>query len=150
MTLASLDVPQTMRRAPVEHASTTGRTSEETSLSLVWDENLGSGTLIDKTAVRPSRQSSPVSATFLAGEAAGVTIAGDLARQGAAEAGKMVPASRCGMPLVKHSTASIAVVPPHRAFDDGAVALGFDHDRTGHQRRLVAIEISHERLDAAS
>jgi hypothetical protein len=30
--------------------STTGRTSEETSLSLVWEENFGSGTLTDKTA----------------------------------------------------------------------------------------------------
>ena len=44
--------------------STTGRTSEETSLSLVCEENFGSGTLQERTAVRPSRQSSPVSATF--------------------------------------------------------------------------------------
>ena len=44
--------------------STTGRTSEDTSLSLVCEENFGSGTLTDSTAVRPSRQSSPVSATF--------------------------------------------------------------------------------------
>ena len=44
--------------------STTGRTSEETSLSLVWEENFGSGTLTDSTAVSPSRQSSPVSETF--------------------------------------------------------------------------------------
>ena len=44
--------------------STTGRTSEETSLSLVWEENFGSGTLTDSTAVSPSRASSPVSATF--------------------------------------------------------------------------------------
>ena len=44
--------------------STTGRTSEETSLSLVWLENLGSGTLTESTQVSPSRASSPVSATF--------------------------------------------------------------------------------------
>ena len=44
--------------------STTGRTSEETSLSLVCEENFGSGTLQERTAVSPSRQSSPVSATF--------------------------------------------------------------------------------------
>ena len=31
--------------------STTGRTSEETSLSLVWDENFGSGTLTESTQV---------------------------------------------------------------------------------------------------
>ena len=44
--------------------STTGRTSDDTSLSLVCEENFGSGTLQDSTAVNPSRQSSPVSATF--------------------------------------------------------------------------------------
>ena len=44
--------------------STTGRTSDDTSLSLVCDENLGSGTLTESTQVRPSRMSSPVSATF--------------------------------------------------------------------------------------
>ena len=43
--------------------STTGRTSEETSRSLVCDENFGSGTLTDTIAVSPSRQSSPVSVT---------------------------------------------------------------------------------------
>ena len=42
----------------------TGRTSEETSLSFVCEENFGSGTLTETTAVRPSRQSSPVSSTF--------------------------------------------------------------------------------------
>ena len=44
--------------------STTGRTSEETSLSLVWLENFGSGTLTESTHESPSRASSPVSATF--------------------------------------------------------------------------------------
>ncbi len=44
--------------------STAGRTSEETSLSLVCDENFGSGTCTEITAVRPSRQSSPVSVIF--------------------------------------------------------------------------------------
>ena len=39
--------------------STAVFTSEETSLSLVWEENLGSGTLTEMTAVRPSRASSP-------------------------------------------------------------------------------------------
>ncbi len=38
--------------------SMTGRTSDETSLSLVCDENLGSGILIDRMQVRPSRMSS--------------------------------------------------------------------------------------------
>jgi hypothetical protein len=44
--------------------STTGRTSDETSLSLVCDENLGSGTFTESTQVKASRASSPVSATF--------------------------------------------------------------------------------------
>ena len=41
-----------------------GSTSEETSLSLVWDENFGSGTFTESTQVRPSRMSSPVVSTF--------------------------------------------------------------------------------------
>ena len=44
--------------------STTGRTSDETSLSFVWLENFGSGTFTDSTQVSPSRASSPVSDTF--------------------------------------------------------------------------------------
>ncbi len=35
-------------------------TSEDTSLSLVCEENFGSGSFTDSTAVRPSRESSPV------------------------------------------------------------------------------------------
>ena len=44
--------------------STTGRTSELTSFSLVWDENFGSGTLTERMQVSPSRASSPVIETF--------------------------------------------------------------------------------------
>ncbi len=44
--------------------STSGFTSEDTSLSLVCEENFGSGTLTDNTAVSPSRASSPVVDTF--------------------------------------------------------------------------------------
>jgi len=44
--------------------STTGRTSDDTSLSLVCEENFGSGTLQESTAVKPSRQSSPVRLIF--------------------------------------------------------------------------------------
>ncbi len=39
--------------------STAVFTSEETNLSFVCDENLGSGTLTEITAVNPSRASSP-------------------------------------------------------------------------------------------
>ena len=40
------------------------RTSDDTSLSLVCDENLGSGSFTDTIAVSPSRISSPVRDTF--------------------------------------------------------------------------------------
>ena len=43
--------------------STAPLTSEDTSFSLVWEENFGSGTFTDSTAVSPSRASSPVSGT---------------------------------------------------------------------------------------
>ena len=39
--------------------STINLTSEETSLSLVCEENLGSGIFSDKTPVKPSLVSSP-------------------------------------------------------------------------------------------
>ena len=44
--------------------STTPLTSEDTSLSLVCEENFGSGNLTDRMAVRPSRASSPVVVIF--------------------------------------------------------------------------------------
>ena len=43
----------------------------------------------------------------------------------------------------------VAVVPPQRAVDDGAVALGAHHDRVFNECRLVAVEIPDEGLDAA-
>ena len=39
-------------------------TSEETSLSLVCEENFGSGSFTDRIAVSPSRASSPVVGIF--------------------------------------------------------------------------------------
>ena len=131
--------------------STTGRTSEETSLSLVWEENFGSGTLQERMAVSPSRQSSPVSATFsFCVTAALLGIAGDLARQRAAEAGEMgaAVALRDGVGEAEHGLV-VAVVPPQRAFDRDALALGPDHDRGGNERGLVAVEIFDEGLDPA-
>ena len=87
--------------------STTGFTSEETSLSLVWLENLGSGTFTDSTAVRPSRASSPVSATFsfLAMPLSSAYLL--MMRVSAArKPARCVPPSRWGMLLVKQSTCS--------------------------------------------
>ena len=40
------------------------RTSDDTSLSLVCDENFGSGSFTETIAVSPSRMSSPWSVTF--------------------------------------------------------------------------------------
>jgi hypothetical protein len=93
--------------------STTGRTSDETSLSLVCDENLGSGTLTESTQVRPSRAVvAGERDLFLLGDAGCLGIAVDLARQRGAEAGRCVPPSRCGMLLVKHSIVLVVAVVP--------------------------------------
>ena len=63
--LASVGCSSNQVESPsLTRLSTTGLTSEETSLSLVCDENFGSGTLTERTQVSPSRQSSPVSPTF--------------------------------------------------------------------------------------
>ncbi len=87
---------------------------------------------------------------FLARAAAGFGIAGDLAGQRAAEARQMgaAVALRDVVGEAQHGLV-IAVVPPQRAFDAGAVALGLHHDRLRDQRRLVAVEIFDEGLDAA-
>ena len=105
--------------------STTGRTSEETSLSLVCEENFGSGTL-------HREHGGQAFAAIVAGErdllllrdAALFGIAGDLARQRAAEAGEMraAVALRDVVGEAEHVLV-VAVVPPQRAFDRDAVAL---------------------------
>ncbi len=60
---AGFSSSQRFRPSPIA-LMTTGPTSELTSLSLVWDENLGSGILTESTQVKPSRASSPESVTF--------------------------------------------------------------------------------------
>ena len=87
--------------------STTGRTSELTSLSLVCEENLGSGTFADSTQVRPSRASSPVSAT-LSFFAMPLSVTYWLIWRVRAprKPARWVPPSRCGILLVKHSIVS--------------------------------------------
>src|SRR5450830_1865233 len=89
-------------------SSTGPRTSEETSLSLVCELNFGSGTLTDKTQVKPSRISSPVTSTlaFLAYSCSSIYLL--MTRVIAARKPvKWVPPSRCGILLVKHSTCSL-------------------------------------------
>ena len=110
--------------------STTGRTSDETSLSLVCEENFGSGTLTESTQVRPSRQSSPVSVDlFRLASAGAFGIAGDLAGQRGAEAGEMraAVALRDVVGEGQHVLV-VAVVPPQRDFDGDAVALALDQN----------------------
>src|SRR6202000_1375179 len=85
----------------------------------------------------------------LAGDAAGFGIAGDLARQRATEAGEMsaAVALRNVVGEAEHALV-VAVVPPQRALDHDIVALSLDDDRLRNERRLVAIEIFDEGLDA--
>ena len=82
-------------------------TSELTSLSLVCEENLGSGILTDRTQVRPSRMSSPVSVT-LSRFSVPLSSAYLLSARVSAARKPMrwVPPSRCGMLLVKQSMVS--------------------------------------------
>ena len=91
-------------------SSTGARTSLETSLSLVWLENLGSGTFTLTTQARPSRMSSPAISTlaFLAKSLSSMYLL--MTRVIAARRPvRWVPPSRCGMLLVKHSTDSLYV-----------------------------------------
>src|SRR5208282_2443304 len=87
---------------------------------------------------------------LLARDATRFGIAGDLARQRAAEAGEVraAVALRDVVGEAQHGLV-VAVVPPQRALDAGAFALGLHDDRLRHQRRLVAVEIFDECLDAA-
>ena len=89
-------------------SSTGPRTSLETSLSLVWLENFGSGTFTESTQHRPSRMSSPVTSTlaFLASSLSSMYLL--MTRVIAARRPvRWVPPSRCGMLLVKQRTFSL-------------------------------------------
>ncbi len=64
--LASAGFSSSQRPSASDTTCWTGEaTSEETSFSLVWDENFGSGIFTDTMAVSPSRMSSPSMTTFL-------------------------------------------------------------------------------------
>ena len=82
------------------------RISEETSLSLVCEENFGSGILIDKTAVKPSLMSSPERVIlffllFLSIKYLLITLVKALLKPR-----RCVPPSFCGILLVKGRTSS--------------------------------------------
>ena len=76
-------------------------------MSLVWLENLGSGTFTESTQVRPSRASSPEISTF-SFFARPVSLAYLLITRVRAprKPARCVPPSRCGMLLVKQRTFS--------------------------------------------
>ena len=121
--------------------STTGRTSDETSLSLVCDENFGSGTLTDRTAGQAL-------AAIVAGRAStfsffvrpdAFAVARHLARQRGAEAGQMgaAVALRNVVGEAQHVLV-VAVVPPQRDFDGDAVPLAADHQRRSAMSGVLA------------
>ena len=125
--------------------STTGRTSDETSLSLVCDENFGSGTLTESTQVRPSRQSSPVSVDLLLlRQARAFGIAGDLPGQRAAQADQMGAAVALRDVVGEAAARSRGSCRSTTArLRRRCVSLAVDDDRLVDQRRLGAVEIAY-------
>jgi hypothetical protein len=108
-------------------------TSELTSLSLVCELNLGSGSLTETMAVRPSRMSSPVRLTFSffsAPERSAKAVQG--AGQRRAERGQ-VGAAVALRDVVGEAEdlLVIAVVPLQRDVDADLVALAGDGERLG-------------------
>ena len=120
-------------------------------MSLVCEENFGSGTFTDKTHVSPSRTSSPVSAIFSflrmpEDEAYPLTARVIAARKPA----RCVPPSRCGNIVCEaQHILVIAIIPLKRCLDDDVIAFAGDSDRVAVLSGFVAIEIFNECLDAA-
>ncbi len=87
---------------------------------------------------------------LLLGDAGAVGIADHLPRQGGGEAGE-VGAAVTLRDVVREAQhiLVVAIVPRKRGLYRDVVALGTDHDGLGDERRLRAVEILHERLDAA-
>jgi hypothetical protein len=120
-------------------------------LSLVCELNLGSGSFTETIAVRPSRMSSPVRLTFSffsAPDFFGIIV--ERAGQRRAEGGQ-VGAAVALRDVVGEAEdlLVIAVVPLERDVDADIVALAGDGDRLRDERGLGAVEIAHERRDAA-
>src|SRR5207342_1643796 len=82
---------------------------------------------------------------FFPRAAGGLCVLRDLAGERPAKAGEVstTVALRNVVRETKYAFV-VAVVPPQRAFDRDAFALGLDHDRLGNQRSLVTIEEFHE------
>ena len=87
---------------------------------------------------------------FLARGPGGFRVLSDLTRQRATESGEMrAPVVLRNVVGKAEHAFMVAVIPPQRAFDRNAVALGLDHDGARDKRGLVAIEKLHEGFDAA-
>ena len=77
-------------------------------------------------------------------------VADDLAGERAAQADQMRAAVALRNVVgERQHVLVIAVVPPQRGLDDDAVALALDQHRLVDERRLGAVEIAHERFQAA-
>ena len=80
-------------------------TSEDTNLSLVCDENLGSGIFTEMIAVIPSRVSSPVISILSLGLFFKIIELSVLVSD-VLKPDRCVPPSFCGILFVKHKTSS--------------------------------------------
>ena len=77
-------------------------------------------------------------------------VADDLPGQRATEADQVRAAVALGDVVgERQHVLVVAIVPPQRDLDPDAVALALDQDRFFDQRRLGAVEIAHERFEAA-
>ena len=117
-------------------------------MSLVCEENLGSGTFTESTQVRPSRMSSPVVSTlaFLASSFL-LDVLVERARHRRAQAGQVraAVALRDVVGEALHVLA-VGVVPLHRHFDRDAVLLADRVEDVRVQHRLAAVHVLDEAL----
>jgi len=129
-----------------------GELSEETSLSLVCEENFGSGNFTDSTAVSPSRISSPVVSTLAFFRYLfGLDILVQGARHCGAQRGQMGAAVALRDIISKALYRFlIGIVPLHRDLGGDAVFFADRIKHRGVQRRFVTVHIFDKTFDAAT
>ena len=130
--------------------STADLTSDETSLSLVCEENFGSGTLTESTAVSPFPDVVPRRLDFrLLRQSVGIHVLIERPGEGGAEPGEMRSSVALG-DIVREAenVLLIRVVPLHCELDRGAVALGDDEEHAGMKRCLVAVQVLRRRRES--
>ena len=118
---------------------------------MVCEENFGSGSFTERTAVRPSRESSPVVATFsfFASQLL-LDVVVQRARERGAETGQMRAAVllRNVVGVAEHGLL-VGVVPLQRHSTPIAVAVRWNQNDGIVDRRLVAVQVLDEGADAA-